>query len=401
MPHILYLAHDVTEPAVRRRVMMLKRGGATVDLAGFARRELAGDVENCVPHVIGRTQDARLFQRSVAVAKAYLTLGRVIGRLRKPDIILARNLEMLVLGSRASKLLGGQVPVIYECLDIHRLLLSRGPAGILMRTIEWMAGRRARAVMTSSPAFLTHYFQPLSRIGAPAFIIENKVMGAAPDASILEREPLCGRPLRIGWFGALRCKKSLEILAEFARMMEGRFEVVLRGRPAYAEIPDFDNIVSRAPFLSYRGPYRNPEDLNQIYRDVDFTWTIDCFEEGLNSKWLLPNRLYEGCYHGAIPIAAMSTQTAAALRERRLGVTLSELSPGSLAAALGDLDAQAIRSLSGAIMACDRRSWAADDGDCRDLVTRLSGFPDLCRPGPRTAVSSQPAIVDLERQNHG
>ncbi len=37
MLHVLYLVHDLADPAVRRRVMMLQAGGANVTLAGFRR----------------------------------------------------------------------------------------------------------------------------------------------------------------------------------------------------------------------------------------------------------------------------------------------------------------------------------------------------------------------------
>ena len=85
--------------------------------------------------------------------------------------------------------------------------------------------------------------------------------------------------------------------------MEGRFEIVLRGRPAYSEFTDFDGFVAAEPYLRFDGAYRNPEDLAAIYGEVHFSWAIDFFEEGLNSSWLLPNRLYEGCRYGAVPIA--------------------------------------------------------------------------------------------------
>ena len=40
------------------------------------------------------------------------------------NVILARNLEMLVLAIRARKRYAPQARVVYECLDIHRMLLS-------------------------------------------------------------------------------------------------------------------------------------------------------------------------------------------------------------------------------------------------------------------------------------
>ena len=43
MLHILYLVHDLSDPAVRRRVIMLQAGGAKVTVAGFRRAQDSGE----------------------------------------------------------------------------------------------------------------------------------------------------------------------------------------------------------------------------------------------------------------------------------------------------------------------------------------------------------------------
>lgn len=114
-------------------------------------------------------------------------------------------------------------------------------------------------------------------------LLENKVLEI--DGTVERRtaspakSPPPGAPWKIGWFGALRCRRSLALLAEFSRKMEGRFEIVLRGRPAYSEFDDFDGFVRNEPFMRFEGAYRNPEDLAEIYGEVHFTWAIDFFEE--------------------------------------------------------------------------------------------------------------------------
>ncbi|TIW45452.1 MAG: glycosyl transferase family 1, partial [Mesorhizobium sp.] len=54
MLHVLYLVHDVSDPAVRRRIIMLKAGGAQVTLAGFRRiASPVADVEGLRPIDLG------------------------------------------------------------------------------------------------------------------------------------------------------------------------------------------------------------------------------------------------------------------------------------------------------------------------------------------------------------
>ena len=129
MLRILYLAHDLSDPAIRRRVLALQTGNAEVTLAGFRRGESAGAAIGSLTTIeLGTTEDARFIQRAGAVARACLSLGTALRGVVKPDIVIARNLEMLAVARRAVSLFGGDVPIVYECLDIHRLLLRQDNA---------------------------------------------------------------------------------------------------------------------------------------------------------------------------------------------------------------------------------------------------------------------------------
>lgn len=379
MLQILYLAQDLADPAVRRRTLTLVAGGARVTLAGFRRGDnpLAA-IDGVEPIELGTTADGRFAQRIGVVARACLSLQRQLGHVRKPDVIIARNLEMLAVARRAVAFFGGTIPIVYECLDIHRLMLRKDIVGRMLRAAESQLGKNARLLITSSPAFIEHYFRPLSGIGAPPMLLENKVLEI--DGTVERRTappaecPPPGAPWKIGWFGALRCRRSLALLAEFSRKMEGRFEIVLRGRPAYSEFDDFDGFVRNEPFMRFEGAYRNPEDLAEIYGEVHFTWAIDFFEEGQNSAWLLPNRLYEGCRHGRIPIAMKGTETARFLSVRSIGFVLEGADAGSLATTLGSLTPKRYADAAERISRCNPGFWVFDRADCETLVRQLAAL---------------------------
>lgn len=378
MLHILYFVHDLADPAVRRRVLMLQAGGALVTLAGFRRDDNAlAAIDGIEPIELGRTRDAQFAQRVAAVTRSAVKLRGALQSVARPDVIIGRNLEMLVLANRAKSIFGGDMPVVYECLDIHRLLLRDDMVGGALRAAERHFGSQASLLMTSSPAFVERYFRPRSGLELPIMLLENKVLALEPAARIVApaaRPPAAGEPWKIGWFGALRCRKSLALLDDFSRRMGGRFEIVLRGRPAYSQFDDFDRVVRDAPFIHFAGPYKNPEDLAGIYNDVQFSWAIDFFEEGLNSSWLLPNRLYEGGLHGAVPIAIDGTETARFLASRRIGVMLDTADATHLAALLGEMDEQRYLAAFEAVASQDRKQWMIDRADCHGLVQRLASL---------------------------
>lgn len=374
MLEILYLAHDLSDPAIRRRTLMLEAGGANVTVAGFRRGSAAPSGGNAIE--LGVTKDGRFGQRIAAVAKSLALLGGKLSKVRRPDVIIARNLEMLALANRANAIFGSKVPIVYECLDIHRLLLRPDFAGRALRATEHYLGRNASLLVTSSPAFVDNYFKPLSRLKAPVLLLENQVIALNDSTSpaLSARQPLPGQPWKIGWFGALRCRKSLRLLAEFTRAMNGRFEIVLRGRPAYSEFDDFDGFVANEPFMTFHGAYRNPEDLAAVYNEVQFSWGIDFFEEGLNSSWLLPNRLYEGCRHGAVPIAMQGTETARYVANKGIGLLLDRADAAALGALLSPMTADRYGVEFARVAATDPKDWTFDRADCQLLVRRLAAL---------------------------
>jgi len=371
MLHVLYLVHDVSDPAVRRRIIMLKAGGARVTLAGFRRTQEREDVEGVTPIDLGHTRDGRFAQRLGAVAVAATRIGAALKSVAAPDVIVARNLEMLALAQRARSAFGASTPVVYECLDIHRLVLRDDFLGKGLRGAERLFGRNVSLLLTSSPAFVRHYFERFGQIDAPIELVENKLLELAQHTNALPQPAPADEPWKIGWFGALRCRKSLELLADFTRKMEGRFEVVLRGRPALSEFPDFHGFVESEPHLAFKGAYRNPEDMADIYAQVHFAWAIDFFEEGQNSTWLLPNRLYEGCRFGTVPIAMADTETARFLERHDVGLVLPEPSVAALTQTLSSMAPERHAALRGKVLARDQASWICDLADCRALVAKL------------------------------
>lgn len=396
MLKVLYLVHDLADPAVRRRVLMLTEGGAAVTLAGFRRGDNAlAEVSGVTPIELGKTADGRFGQRIGAVFNAAIRLRGLLKGVERPDVIIGRNLEALAVADRASALFGG-VPVVYECLDIHRLLSNEGTPGKMLRRAEAHFGRRAKLLITSSPAFIANYFATKSAIKAPVMLLENKVLAldGMPQAASLRLPPADGEPWKIGWFGALRCRKSLELLADFTRRMEGRVEVILRGRPAYSEFEDFDGFIANEPYLSFRGPYKNPEDLASIYGEVHFSWAIDFFEEGLNSSWLLPNRLYEGCLYGSVPLSVAGTETSRFLAGKQLGLSLNEPTANALQAMFEGLTAERYGGLASAVADTGRHTWMADRGDCRALIETLANLVPAAAEGRAGSVPKAPAAQE-------
>jgi succinoglycan biosynthesis protein ExoL len=246
-----------------------------------------------------------------------------------------------------------------------------------MRRLEGRLLARCQLLVVSSPAFVREYFSKFHPRLPPVLILENKMLsreiGDAAAMRALARPP--GPPWRIGWFGNIRCRRSLEMLSELTRLMPGRIEVVIRGRPAYTAVPDFDKMVSASRGISFLGPYDRSTDLPRIYGEVHFTWAIDFFEAGGNSDWLLPNRIYEGSLFGAVALALDSVETGRWLAEHRVGALLSEPFGPSLARYFGDLDDEGYLAARAAVDGLPLGALMDDTSDCERLVLALGRHP--------------------------
>jgi succinoglycan biosynthesis protein ExoL len=364
---IVYLAHDLDDPAIHRRVRMLKAGGAAVVVAGFRRGNARdGTIAGIPPVELGQTRDGDFIGRIRAVLRTRLLPDLLSGA----DIILARNLEMLALSARQPRG-SSKLPVVYECLDIHRLMTGNGPVGKFLRFIEGRLARRAALLLTSSPAFVRDYFVERSKVALPILIIENKVLEelpAPPTGSPLRKAV---PPWRIGWFGIIRCRLSLAILGALSDAHEGRIEIIIRGRPAVSVFPDFEREIARFEYVHFLGPFDGSQELAEIYNDVHFAWAIDFYEEGLNSRWLLPNRLYESCRFGAVPIAQAAVETGSYLERESIGVRLGTALEPDLHSFFETLSPATYQAYRSQVKAVPDERWVYGLEDCARLVAHL------------------------------
>jgi succinoglycan biosynthesis protein ExoL len=369
MTRIAFFGHDAGDAAVRRRIQGFRDDG--IDVVGFTMRR-GEAVETGWPNVdLGRTFDGAYAQRIRSIFDGAKRAAAERDLLASANLIYARNLDMLATAFLAKRYAKLKTPVIYEALDVHRLLTRKDPIGLVFRRIEGMLLKRTRRLVVSSPGFLENYFEKRHRGQYRAAIIENRLAAGADYGPRPAREAFtAASPLRIGWMGILRCKRSLGLLTAVARELGPAVRIVMHGKPALTEIPDFQAEVDALPNVEFHGAYRSPEDLSRLYGGVDVVWAGDFMEAGFNSSWLLPNRLYEGGYYAVPPIASAGTQTAKWIDAHGVGFTLSEDLATTLPALARQLmDApQAIAQRRARLLDLPADTFVARRGELADLI---------------------------------
>ncbi len=396
MTRIAFFGHDAADAAVRRRVQGFRDDGLSV--IGFTMRR-RDTVEVEWENVdLGRTFDGNYAQRVRSIFTGARLAADQRDLLATADVIYARNLDMLATAFLAKRYAELKTPVIYEALDVHRLLTRKDPIGFIFRRIEGALLKRTRGLVVSSPGFLENHFSVHHRDRYRSFLVENRLAAGAdygPRPLAAPANSRSAAPLRLGWVGGLRCARSLGLLIDLAKELgPDQVQVVMHGVASPVEMPKFDEQIAGLPNVVFHGRYRSPEDLADIYGGLDLVWAGDFMEAGYNSVWLLPNRLYEGGYYGVPSIAPAGTQTATWINERSVGFTAPEDLAKTLPALIRTLntDRSLIAEKRSRLLALPAATFVAQRGELGAMIQQAlgrsadgTGQPEVQQIGTRAA----------------
>ncbi len=313
---IAYFGPDLGDSVVRRRVAQWREAGFKVLPLAFSRSPVPHRmVEEFV--ALGQVMPQSRARRVIPLTLAACRLAARRKMLAGADLFVARNLDIALLALFARWACGSSAPMIYEVLDINISCTEPGWRGALVRRLERWVLACADLLVVSSPYFATDYYQARLHYRRPWFLFENKIpkwvgasslarRAAAAPAEIIP--PGGKRRWRIGLFGYLDDEKSWDILRRLAQALPDHVTVCVRGTPyTNFDVNRFLADVARLDNVTYGGPYRNPEDLAEVYGAVDIVWSMDFNFPTSNSKWLLTNGLYEAGYFGKPVLALRDT----------------------------------------------------------------------------------------------
>jgi succinoglycan biosynthesis protein ExoL len=383
---ITFFGHDSGESTIRKRVGEFQSFGANVTGFMFQRRHdkpaIFADWTN---FDLGTTDDGYHGQRLWQLLKAIGILWRHRQVLRATDVLYARNIDMLALAAVGKLVSWSRVPIVYEALDVHPAFTKTGLKARLLRFAERRLLSRSRLLIVSSPSFISNYFLPRQNYAGPWFLLENKLGSAALKIAKEPRQrPLTAPPWIIGWFGVIRCQRSLEILTHIAERHPESAVVHIRGLPSERDgITNalLTDIASKTKNVEYYGVYQSPRDLGEIYGAVDLTWAADFSASGANSDWLIPNRFYEGGLNGVPAIARRGTATGDIVEKRSTGWTFDEPFERNFEDFLAQLERATYQGVADGIRRTERSAFV-DITDTRHLVQKLAEIASDAKGNP-------------------
>ncbi len=330
---------DVRVLAFRRRFHDGKPGGPPV--------EPLGDI------AMGR-YGARLLP--------YLRALRQVRRAAaETDVFYVFGLDLAALCLLACAGLRRRPRLVHEVLDIRTILTGGGvAAGLLRRLDRWLAARADLMVVTS-PEYLSGYYQGMLGV-APrrSLVVENRVRPDAPPPEP-ETDRAADAPLVIGYFGMLRCRRSLQILLRALDLAEGRLHLQLRG--VFLNTEDLQPAVEAHPCATYGGPYVSPDELPAMYGGIDILW--GCYpylgDGPGNWQWARTKRFYEALRYGRPLFAAAGTRDAERAVAGGCGIELDLTDVAGAARTVAGMDRARLAGMAAAVRALPQDTHTETD----------------------------------------
>ena len=324
---LFFFCPDVTDASTLKRAQQFIDHGYGVTVFGFRRKRYNMGYEPAWPHVpLGLTADGRYWHRIRALLGALPIIFAHRFLFKSASVFYARNIDQLLLALLARLLVLSKVPIAYEVLDIPPILMRRGLGALLLRAIERLCLRQVKVLVLSSPGFHRGYYAAVQKYHGPWFLLENKLhpsIATTDRPAPPNRSQRSQRPWVVGYFGLIRGEQTFELMTRLAQRLEGRIMFKFRGVVTTVDQARFDTVMEHTPNMQFGGAYLPQQDLEALYRDVDFAWALDLEHTDHNSRWLLPCRFYEAGYFGVPCLAVHGFEVGSVLERYRIGFTFA------------------------------------------------------------------------------
>ncbi len=307
-------------PRDSKRIAMLQQAGFEVEAVAFERGKHDARLPDCPVERLATIPHGRYIQRILPQLLALPAIRRAI---RRNHIVYASGPDMALSALVAGW--GLRRPVILEVGDIRGAQVSKGLVGFVVRLVDRYTLNGCKLLVVTAQGFVDEYYRKWVKTQTPAMIMENKQEEPEPNLDAIQPfappdgKPLVDRPLRIGYFGVLRCEWSWRVLEALAVARPDDVEIVAAGYVLNSlDIPERAKKLSNVEFI---GEFRSPDDLPRMYGDVDLIW--GCYPypraEEWNWRWARTNRFYESCLYQKPIIALRDSGDAGEVERHDLG----------------------------------------------------------------------------------
>jgi succinoglycan biosynthesis protein ExoL len=306
----IVITPSASQPRFHKRVSELAALFDEVFIYTFSREyyqcNTFPDLPNIHIYKLGIIKDGKYLQRIPSFMRAFFIIKRNLPKTNTPLYFYAFSFDCLLLAH-----LSGLKKGIYEIGD----LISLNFLTTFVRLIEKKLLSQKRYLVLTSQKFISYYADLISP--SRIYLIENKLntffTGLRPQTKQFTSERIV-----IGVIGLMRFEKPLRMLVEFVKNNSSRFSINCYGDGPFKTL--FSE--SDSEYIRYFGPFKNPDDLQRIYSEIDLSFVV-YDNSNYNVRVALPNKLYESAFFGVPLFVAEHTSLAEIVNEHDVGAAVS------------------------------------------------------------------------------
>jgi glycosyltransferase involved in cell wall biosynthesis len=316
---IVLLVPDISDARVIKRIKAFQLLGADLIICGFQRQRYKFDFSFYVDIQLvklGNSAEKNYIRRIPKLFIGLIILLSNLNIIKNSNCIYCINIDMLPYGYLLKKIY--KFKLMYEVGDILNPFLGKGLLSLILRSFERLLLSYTDYIVVTSPAFYTQFFKPVQKLKIPWLLLENKLLPQVKRTSKKLKSNKSNK-INIVYHGVLRDQKSIDILVKIAIEFNHKCDLHIYGYPLWVKHDELQRITRDNKNIYWHGEYSYPQDLNIILSDADLLWLIDLSENINNSKWLLPNRLYDGILFGVPLIARQNTETCNYINNKNIG----------------------------------------------------------------------------------
>lgn len=318
----------------QNRLLELEKLGVECQVAGFKRKYYPGKEWGREVKSLGYIEHVNYFKRLKVLIKALPAIRKIS---RGSSYVYTFSFDILLISYLSLIGMRNKPAFVHDVSDIRPVFIGKHLPAKGLRWLERFLLRRVKVVVVTSQAYVSEYFHKIQKLyGVTFHLIENKLNpGTSPEPSEHPaRLNKTENSFTIGYFGLIRCERSLQVLLEAATRFQGRISVMIRG--VFLGTESYQKSIEEHPFMSYGGPYVAPDDLREIHDEVDLSWLVHAHSSE-NTKWSRIFRFYHAAYYKCPMIVQEGSQDGLVVDKLGLGLTVDIFDSGSVMEALDSL----------------------------------------------------------------
>lgn len=358
---IIFVAGTISQPRVLKRIKSFKNAGFETIVYAFDRgvynvNSASNDIE---VNIVGKMKSGSGY---LGKLKQIYALNKVLKKKynSKEDVFyLFGFIESIFTFLFPKK-------YIYEISDILYGYRRFNLIAPILRAIDKKLVRRSLLTVMTSGGFKDYLFgdKPQSNI----IIQPNKLNPVFAEYNRNQMEFSCTNKDKItfSFIGAFRYPNTVFRFAHVIGKHYPYHKFKFHGDSIYRE--EVKGIASKYKNVEYYGEYRNPDDLPNIYNDLDFV--VACYDpDGLNERIAEPNKMYEAMFFKKPILVSSNTYLAKQVDKYGCGYSIDATTDESIISFINSITEQKLNDIKRSVDKIELSDMI--DDDAKYIIGRL------------------------------